>query len=568
MLKPIWIVAFSGHRPKRGEAGRSREELDACRAPLRTLLADLNRAAQEAGGSIELLSSVAEGADQIAIGVADELGIPVHLMLPMPRRAFAMDFMCTHREAAGETREAQEEAEEGRAAWLEAQRFIARAEDPRSDWTVRVTSGDNEPPGCYHDTNLEMLEVADLFVAICREDLVRQALDEAAQVTEPTIGSTAEAIRMASQGHLAIPTIILDPARGGAIIRNDKPRFDGPSEACLRELADFMQSPLANPSPRSPAKGQRGGQEALWKVHQALDHVANHSGGQSRSAIARALCLHLAATILAAVSAAFVISLKGSAFIHEGLPLSVAITALELTLVAFATWILWRAHHSHVNPRWRLARFGAEVSDSEIHAAGLIDPLRPIVSRHAEEWKRFALALSLSAHRAKLARLADLDPQQRLDTLREEYLTSRVEHQADQYLRKAQSQSARTLLRWSTAGLWCSGAAVLFITVALLLKIAAPDSSKSGPLAFFTLFLPIVLPVVASFASARLISSDAVRRAARYQQVGERLARLRTLIPAARTAAGLRRIVIESEDILLDEVIEWYASAKALEHLH
>jgi ABC-type nickel/cobalt efflux system permease component RcnA len=555
MLRPIWIVAFSGHRPKAGEPGRSREELAACRGPLRVLLTELRHAAADAGGSIELLGSLAEGGDQLAIGVADELGIPVHLMLPMPRRAFEMDFASQD----------PVEAEHGRKAWIEAQRFMAKADDPRSDWTIRVTSGDNEPPGCYHDTNLEMLESADLLVALCREDLAAPAAPHAAPAT---IGSTAEAIRMASKDRLAVPTIILDPARGGAIIRRDQLRFDGDAERCLREMIDLMESPLAQPSPSSPAADQRGGEETLWSVHHALDHVANHSSRHSRSAITRAMWLHLGAALLAAFSAAFVISLKGTVLLHPRLPLPAAITALELLLVSIAMWTLWRVHRAHINPHWRSARFGAEVADSELRAAGLIDPLRPVVSRHAGEWKRFALTLSLAAHRQKLSRLSHLDEGQRLESLRQAYLKHRIEHQADRYLAKARTTAARTLRRWGAAGRWCSAAAVLFVALALVLKLGWPDASKSGPLALLTLFLPIVLPVVASFASARIISTDAVRRAARFRQVGERLDHLRTLITAARTAAGLRRIVIETEDILLDELIEWYASAKALDHVH
>jgi hypothetical protein len=69
-LRPIWIVAFSGHRPSRA-SGRSLEELRQCTGRIEQVLSEFRQAAEKLGGEIELLVSAAEGADRLAFEVAE-----------------------------------------------------------------------------------------------------------------------------------------------------------------------------------------------------------------------------------------------------------------------------------------------------------------------------------------------------------------------------------------------------------------------------------------------------------------------------------------------------------------
>ena len=91
MVTPVWIVGFSGHRPKNVE-GRRIEELEGCRPLIRQALEEYQARAANLGGEIHCFSSVAEGADTIALEVSEEIGIVNHVILPMSVERFAEDF--------------------------------------------------------------------------------------------------------------------------------------------------------------------------------------------------------------------------------------------------------------------------------------------------------------------------------------------------------------------------------------------------------------------------------------------------------------------------------------------
>lgn len=531
-LTPIWLVAFAGHRPKHGEPERSQAAIETCRDPLRAVLLRLKGSAEAVGGRIELLTSLAEGADLLAIQVAEELDIYVHLYLPLPEATFAQDFT----------------GPDGAVAWQRAQHFIRKAEDPSSGWTVRVAANALERPGCYHDTNLALLEAADVLVALCREDLLHDEMDTA-------IGGTAELVRLADEEHLKTPTIVLDLLTGGEVVRDAELPVAGPSEKLLDKLEAEMGRIEA------PSAMSRGGSMPVGEVHRRLDAVAKLSGDIYRKAFRRSILLHFVATVLAAASAAFSKVLVGSPAVPE------ILTFFELVFVVFATILVERASHSNENPRWRAARFGAELSDGQISTAGITDPLRPPVLRHAERWRRFAVSLGLTAQRQRLSALAGLSPTERLARLRSEYLTARVRTQLD-YLGTQQGLAAQRFDRWRRISFIVSIAAILVISVALVVKVSYAKAGKDLFTAALTLFLPILLPVLASLSSAMIVAHDAARRTGRYAQVKERLKRAEALLPLVRTQASLARVVGETEDVLLDEVIEWNATTETLEHLH
>ena len=99
MLKPVWIVAFSGHRvsddPAKGP-GRSAEEISACRESLRTVFKSMLDDVAKQDGGMEFVAGLAAGSDIEAAEVARELDIPVHVMLPSPEVMFEQDFVGIH----------------------------------------------------------------------------------------------------------------------------------------------------------------------------------------------------------------------------------------------------------------------------------------------------------------------------------------------------------------------------------------------------------------------------------------------------------------------------------------
>lgn len=546
-LHAVWIVAFVGHRPKSGERGRSAEALAACEIPIRDELLRLRDGLPESE-SIELMCSLAEGADHAAIRAAESLQIPVHVALPLPPDSFKLDF--------------DVENEQSRRAWKDVERWLHKAEDPRSGWTVRLVPSAGRRPDCYYNVNQRMIEVADLLIAVCTEQSLEQAEKAAADVQRRSVGGTAEIVVMADDAHYGVPTVVLDPAKDGEKIRSGDLPSANDSVKHLRQLSEDMQGREAQPRQgRRLGEGQRGGPDAVWRVHQKMDNVANHTSRFFRRAFAWAICFHFIATILAATSAGFAKVLTKAPYIPSTL------TFLELCFVVLATAVIWRAHASHTNERWRRARVAAELSDSHISAAGLVDPLRPLVLRHNPLLKRFVLALALRAHREKLLRLADLETGPRFANLRDEYLEQRVVGQIG-YLKKQGGLASNRFDRWSKLAKFASLAAVIVIASALVVKVVYEDAGKDTGSALLTLFLPIFLPVVASFGSSMILAGDAARRSVRYRQVRQRLEQLRRLVPVIGTPAAMECVVTDTEDLLLDEIIEWHATTENLEHMH
>lgn len=94
MIKPVFIVAFSGHRPNQS-AGRTERELEACASRLRQVFEALRERANQVGGELHLVVSLAAGADVIACEMAISLGIPIHLVIPHQEAIFLESYRHT-----------------------------------------------------------------------------------------------------------------------------------------------------------------------------------------------------------------------------------------------------------------------------------------------------------------------------------------------------------------------------------------------------------------------------------------------------------------------------------------
>ena len=77
MVRPVFIIAFTGHRTS-DAVGRSRAELEGTRDLVRVALSDMRERAQRVGGEVHLFCSAAEGADVISGEVALELSL-IHI---------------------------------------------------------------------------------------------------------------------------------------------------------------------------------------------------------------------------------------------------------------------------------------------------------------------------------------------------------------------------------------------------------------------------------------------------------------------------------------------------------
>lgn len=520
MMTPVWIVAFTGHRPGHGP-GRDGASLEACRKPLQDVFKKLLEQADTAGGRIELLAGCAAGADLIAAEVAISLDIPVHVILPMPETMFEQDFQ-----------------DDLASDWPRARRVIESARSGRNGHTIRIAASDHLRPDCYHEANVQMLQASDLLIAVYNG------------VSSENVGGTSEAIYQARC--LDLPIVQVDPARDGEVVWPKEATSWPATDPIFNELKQAWEKPGEAPSTPS-AEG----------VFEALDTEATRSGGQFRGRLMMSVYLHFLAAILAATTAAFSPVLHYAEEMYGVLAerLPQALTGLELVLVIMALVLMIQVHLRHLHNKWLRTRFATEVARGLRATAGLLDPLEPLVLHHDPRWRRFAVTMALEAHRDATDTATTLAV--RIDT----YLDGRVADQADRYYKKQQvrSQIWASWLGW--IGKYSAISAPFFIGIAFFIKMYNPNLPEKQHLAaLFAAWFPVILPLLAGSATAILVAGDHARRRERYEAMAERLEQTRCMISSLKTQGAVARLVAKTEEVLLDELIEWSAAAKNTGH--
>ena len=199
-LPPVFLIAFSGHRPSKAP-GRSDAELEAVGARIEDVLSRLARRAADCGGEIHLASSLAAGADIVACETAMRMGIPIHLVLPMPWHEFLQTFT-------------------GVESWIPRAAAIAATAisvpecpsvriNPRH--TLRVASTSRVDPDCFAEANTFLLDVADLLLTVSNG------------IPSSSIAGTTHLTQQAAA--LGIPHINLNPAAPGEAPPEIPPSF-------------------------------------------------------------------------------------------------------------------------------------------------------------------------------------------------------------------------------------------------------------------------------------------------------------------------------------------------------
>ncbi len=119
---------------------------------LKAVFVELLDLIESKGGRLQVLSSIAEGADTIACEVAIELGLPVHLILPKPKSLFKEDFVASPPEA-----------------WERVEAVLAYACSGCNGSTLRISNGSHLGSECYRETNTQILDAADVMVFLSDE---------------------------------------------------------------------------------------------------------------------------------------------------------------------------------------------------------------------------------------------------------------------------------------------------------------------------------------------------------------------------------------------------------------
>ena len=537
MITPRYLAGFTGHRQL--------DNPDAVRAALAAELAALKTRIKAAGGILELYSSAAYGADTLACEEAERLAIPVHIILPKPvvldpqtgdldaKEGFAADFW------KGDTFLTED--------WGRAHRIIQKAESSTTGGTLRLVTGSQTHPECYYDAGLQMLEATDVLIAVWDGQPARG------------LGGTEHFVRLAEKAQM--PRIIISPS-GDKIERPHMEKL-----ACVDESRKLIQL-VDEFSHRYQSKDDNLSEsDALFE---RLDKCSELEAKDFRKGLVRIIKAHACAALVATIAALLPSEPDWKIFLGS-------LASLELCLVG---WAIWRSrqltHHHGTHERWMQTRFAAEVMRAIKDSCGLHDPLHPLVARHQPQWRRFAITVGLLIQNNKQS--------PSWSDARKNYLEKRLFDLPNgqiPYFRIRHAQAVphfQNALRWGKILGW---AALIFVSGAVIVKCCAiadkfgfhyfhtPDPISKAPLNaaswLFDItfkFLPIALPLLSGMFIALRTALDSGRRSYRYSEVNQRLTAAAATLESLQTEAAVRRTVAATEEVLLDELIEWHLAEK------
>jgi len=469
------------------------------REALRSALRELNDRITRQGGQAELYSSIAAGSDVLCVEVARELQLPVHLILPLEEDAFAGTF---------------------ESGWDRSMRQIEAIR--AAGGTVRIANADRKPPACYFDTGTQMLEACDVLVAVWDGQL--------AQGT----GGTAEIVELAR--NLKKPLVWIHAQTGKREYTdfpdNDPERIPDawpPADPIISRLTTLAtETPLACPANAT----------GVEHLETCLGEIAEKEAATFRPGVVWQILLHGFAALIAAWAAVRP---------HE------ALTSVELVLVLGALCVLVLLERRRAHPRWLESRFATELLRGLRCSVPIVDPLHPLIAHHMPEWRRFAVSASLLANTSRPAEMSD-------EKWKSTYTTDRLEDQIRHFREK--SAGARKVWRASRhVAESCAWSAPIFVALSLLNKLFHWQWQDTAIGTLIVVWLPIALPLIAGAAAGVRSALDAGRRHERYPQMIERLEEAKRWLKGARTTTSIRNTIVRTEEILLDELVEWYVAA-------
>lgn len=552
MLKPIWIVAFSGPRQDTTGDG-SAEQIPDLREQIKQCLEKFRQEAISLGGDIEMFSGVSSKADLIAIEVAESMGLPVHLIVPLPILEFAEDFK---RQPQIWDQVLSMVAKAGGLVDQEHKKVMALCKlgapsNSTSDWppairpgwTFRVADGTHERDDCYFDCDTQMLDAADALLAIASPE------------PSDRPGETNDLLQQAK-------------ARGIAIAKMDSSQSNSISGSAHIEWnsgpwkADSIVTDISsvNSGSRLPSKSSA----PIEDIFSFLDEFASRTGGRLKNRVTTMIAFQFSATILTLIGTSLLLpKLPGDNLAYlfrrdaELIGYQI-VTATAFVLLVWAFLLGLNSRWTDLKSQWRQTRFAAEVVRSLIHTARLVDPLQPIIARHNPAWSRFARSVALSAIRSRPPNEFDCE------VIKRNYHRDRLQHQQEAYYHKQLASASQWSSVCGVVAFWTGAFAPFFLVLAMYLRSAHADwIATSAWSVIFIKLLPVLLPLLSGTATSLRIVTDAGRRAERYKIQVNRLQTINHWFPLLKTPSSIRRAVALTEEILLDELIEWYAASKS-----
>ncbi len=265
---------------------------------------------KETPGEWVILSSVAEGGDQLFVREALQSGHSWHAILPLPRNEFSKDFSPEQ--------------------WQEVEDLLQRAEH------IQIGSEMGNRDDAYLDCGMETVNGADVLLAVWDGDPARGR------------GGTADVIEYARSVGKAI--IIIDATTGARRMENwNAQNLREPELTSLNRLSDartWGDNPFHAPA-------------AVFAFQQKCDHAATISAPGVRRMTVSTVLVHVLATMIAAASLAYGLHLASLAWTK----------LLCLGAGVFVALVLRKRMHSERS--WVKCRLAAEFCRSALATWGL-----------------------------------------------------------------------------------------------------------------------------------------------------------------------------------------------------
>jgi len=287
-----------------------------------------------------------------------------------------------------------------------------------------------------------------------------------------------------------------------------------------------------------PADWKDNPRETVEKYFQELDGEAELHAPKSRHLILRIILFQLAASA---------VGLTALTFEKEGHPvISMSSTLAELALLGVA--FVSSLQHRKKSDEWMKNRIKAEICRSFLAMWNM--------RRRTEHVPKLSIqGLNRLCRNLRLIRVLDKTPSLPLETVRDQYLKERVEDQIQFFSMKGGlAQAAYKKLKFYT--LASTAAATLCSMLSLWIH---PTLAETNPLLHVPKYLSLLLPLASTAFFLLIVTQDYSRRAARYAEMASILKDAKKRLEEIKTWNSLTRIAAETEEELLQEVVEWHS---------
>jgi hypothetical protein len=448
-------------------------------------------------GPLAGISSAASGGDTLFLEEAAKRNLPCRILLPFPKARFQKDFSS--------------------ADW---QRVVPLLDKALIVEELAPTESDEE---AYYETGALTVERSDVMVFLWDGKAAGG------------LGGTADIIEYART--LERPLFIVNPSTGNLI---------------EERLEKLPKVPGQVPGPTNP-------KESVERRFQEMNEVAEHHAPRARRLVFQIILLHLIASavgltalVLLATDSPQVNEMMGDIALRVRMTVSdlraqithiaLVVEILVLLWALYLAFCLRRSHH-----QWIHHRLGAELCRSCLAVWKLRRQPTFFPRITADGFERLIRSLQIAWY---LDRTAACD----FEKARNDYITERVEDQMGYYSRHGES-AERAFNLWKTV----AHSATVVAIVCTALALGFSWNHHEGAPYILTKLSGLLLPLVNAAALSLVISREFSRRFIRYYQMATKLRNVKQQLGHVKSWPTLLRVVTETEDALLDEVVEWHA---------